>query len=148
MSENYEYEEDEDFIDEYYSDEDVADDGEIETYEYFCHPVNRYVSLQKADLDTLLESTEHVKKNEKEKLSVFLPDSYHEKKEKIRHQVYHILKVSDKCEQFTQLDENKLALVDESMVEKIDVPFGSFLLVQENYIYALINEVSYCSGLD
>tara|TARA_R110000824_G_scaffold174460_3_gene352640 strand:- start:394 stop:681 length:288 start_codon:yes stop_codon:yes gene_type:complete len=53
--------------------------------------------------------------------------------------VYKVEQYSGDCTKLSVDDVGKLVLVNESMVEKVNVDQGEFLLILENHIYGVLN---------
>ena len=80
----------------------------------------------------LLEPTA---KEEQEESTILVPDDYVVKKSP--HGLYKIKKIAEDCERFDEADADKLAIVNDGMVEEIKVRDRTYYLLLENYVYGL-----------
>jgi len=90
-------------------------------------PRNRYILLSE-----ILQNVDN------DKPTILLPEEY--KTRSNPHGVYKIQLVSDDCTKLKSSDSGKLVIVSDSMVEKINIDQGNFLLILENHIYAILED--------
>ena len=84
----------------------------------------------------LLNEIENSKEDDRP--TILLPEEY-----KIKtnlHGLYKIHQLAKDCTKVTDSDLGKLAIVDNSMIETINIDEGQFLLILENHIFGILKE--------
>jgi len=89
------------------------------------NPRNRFVLL-----------SEVPKNSDNDKSTILLPEEYTARTNP--HGVYQIQQISVDCATLSFDDIGRLAVVNDSMVETINVDQGEFLFILENYIYGVL----------
>ena len=88
-------------------------------------PRNRYILLGEIPKD-----------NNEDQPTILLPEEYTAKVNP--YNVYQIQQISVDCATLSFDDIGRLAVVNDSMVETINVDQGEFLFILENYIYGVL----------
>ena len=89
-------------------------------------PVNRYILVEPIEISPV----------KKKKASVLLPENYNPKTERFK--LCRTVAIGPECTR--NVIPNSLAVVDNSMVERIEVLDNIFYLVLENHVVGVIDE--------
>ena len=90
-------------------------------------PVGRYLLVEPIEIKTKKSKT----------AKVLVPDSYNEKSAP-RFKMCRVVKVGSDCN--SQVVANTLAVIENSMVERVDVLENTFFIILENHIVGLVEE--------
>ena len=89
-------------------------------------PVNRYL---------LIEPIE-IKPEKEKKVSVLLPEAYNPREDRFK--LCRVVSIGPECTR--NVRPNSLAVVDNTMVEKIEVLGQTFFLILENHVVGVVDE--------
>ena len=73
---------------------------------------------------------------DRDKPTILLPEEYTAKTSP--YGVYEIVQYSSDCTKLSVDDVGKLAVVNQSMIETVNVSQGEFLLILENHLYGVL----------